>query len=477
MTTERARRTWGQRLVLLTCVTLVLGLVATAGGLTYAYSKYSRLGRVRLGTVLTERADPGEPRNILLVGVDSAATLDPDDPARAGREDVGGLRSDTMMILRADPATGDARLLSLPRDLWVPLASGGRQRINAAIQIGGPTELIDTIESYLGIPIHHYVQVDFAGFRGLVDVIGGVDVWFEHPARDPRSGLDVPDTGCVTLDPDQALAYVRARHFQQLRDGRWRTDPTGDLGRMSRQQDFIVRALRRAVEKGVRNPVTLDGLIDAALATVTVDDQLRADDIVDLATSFRSFRPDALELHSLPVVSGNAGGASILRIVEDDADAVLDLFRDAVPDGPVVAADVRLAVLNGTGITGQAGEASAALEALGFVSTGTGEAESFDIERTEVRYAPGELEAADLVARHLVAGAVLVEVPAGLDAPVVIVTGSDFAGIRTTPAPATSTTTPPPSMTTTAAAPTTSSSTTSTSVVGQVPAPPAGSGC
>ena len=80
-----------------------------------------------------------------------------------GRDDVGGLRSDTIMVLRVDPAAEQASLLSLPRDLWVPLASGGNQRINAAIQIGGPEDLIDTIEEYLGIPINHYVQVDFAG--------------------------------------------------------------------------------------------------------------------------------------------------------------------------------------------------------------------------------------------------------------------------------------------------------------------------
>lgn len=470
---RRQPRTWGQRLVLLVSGSLVAGLLATAAGLGYAYAKYSRLARVELGSVLTERSSNDAPQNFLLVGVDSAASLDEDDPVRDGRSDVGGLRSDTMMVLRVDPASERASLLSLPRDLWVPLASGGNQRINAAIQHGGPEELIDTIEEYLGIPINHYVQVDFGGFRDLVAVIDGVEVYFEHAARDRNSGLVVEQPGCVMLTPDQALAYVRSRHYQEYRNGRWRTDPTGDLGRISRQQDFIVRALRRAVDKGIRNPVTLDRLVDAALDTVTVDDLLKAEDIIDLATRFRGFNPDLLDLYALPIENDTIGGASILRLLDTRAQPVLDLFRGTsaaavTPDG------VRVRVLNGSGIPGQAGGASDALEAAGFTSAGTGEAESFDIARTVVRYPAGQQAAADLVARHLVAGAALEAVEGSVGADVVLVTGADFAGVRATPRPATVTTPPTgPSSTTTS----TTGSTTTTSVIGYVPEPPPGSGC
>lgn len=449
----------------------MVGLLATAGGLGYAFAKYSRLARVELGSVLTERSASDAPQNFLLVGVDSAANLEADDPVRDGRAAIAGLRSDTLMILHVDPESERASLLSLPRDLWVPLASGGRQRINAAIEIGGPEELIDTIEEYLGIPINHYVQVDFAGFRDLVAVIDGVEVYFENAARDRNSGLNVEQPGCVMLSPDQALAYVRARHYQTFRSGRWRTDPTGDLGRISRQQDFIVRALRRAVDKGIRNPVTLDNLVDAALDTVTVDDLLRADDIVDLASRFRSFNPDLLDLYALPVENGTVGGASILRLVDTEAQPILDLFRGT--DAAAVTPDgVRVRVLNGSGRPGEAGRASDALVAAGFTSAGTGEAERFGIARTVVRYPAGQAAAADLVARHLVAGAALEEVSGSVGADVVLVTGVDFAGIRTTPVPATSTTTSHTSSTTT-----TAPSTTSSGAIGQVPQPPPGSDC
>ncbi len=476
---QRGRRTTRQRLLLAFNCVVVVALLSTAAGLGYVYSKYSRLPRVQLGSVLTEASSNNEPRNILLVGVDSAANLAPNDPARAGRGNVGGLRSDTMMILHLDPGTTRASLLSIPRDLWVPLASGGTQRINSAIQSGGPGELIDTIEQYLGIPINHYIQVDFAGFQELVDVIDGVEVYFAKPARDSRSGLDIEQAGCVTLDGQQALSYVRSRHYQIYQDGRWRSDGSADLGRISRQQDFIVRALRRAVDHGVRNPVTLDRLVNAGLDTVTVDDLLTADDIVDLARAFRGFDPGSLDLYSLPVVSGSAGGASILRLVDEKAQPTLDLFR-GTDTGDLRPADVRVRVLNGSGVTGQAGQAGRDLAAVGFGAAGTGEAERFDVTETLVRYTAGGEAKADLVARYLDPSARLELVDGPLEADVVVVTGSEYAGVRTTPrppGPSTTTTTTATTVTAGASSSSTTSSTTSTTVVGFVPEVPPGVDC
>jgi LCP family protein required for cell wall assembly len=459
--------------VLLTCSGLIVGLLGTAGALGYAYSKYSRLSRVELGSVLAEEVSSDEPQNLLLVGIDSAARLDPDDPRAAGRDAV--LRSDTMMVLRVDPGAEQAHLLSIPRDLWVPLPSGGNQRINTAIEIGGAPELIDTIEGYFGIPIHHYAQVDFAAFRELVDVVGGVDVWFDHPTRDRQAGLDVPEPGCIRLEPDQALAYVRARHLQTYEDGRWRTDPTGDFGRMSRQQDFVVRAVRRAINRGARNPVTLDRLIDAALVAVTVDDQWKAEDMAALASRFRLFDPDRLIRHSLPVVDASIGGAAVLRLVDDEARPTLDLFRGVDGDAELTPADVRVEVLNGTGRTGQAGEISAGLEGAGFTTVGVGEAERFGFEQTVVRHLASSAGAADLVARHLDPGAVLEEVDGSLGADVVVVTGMDLLGVRDVPVPSSATSAPPSS--TSSTAPAATSSTTSTTAIGLVPTPPEGVSC
>jgi LCP family protein required for cell wall assembly len=453
-------------------------LLLTAGGLAYVYTKYSKLSRVALGSVLTAKEDESAPQNFLLVGVDSAANLAADDPARAGRGNVGGLRSDTVMVLRVDPGSGEAKLLSLPRDLWVPLASGGNRRINSAIQNGGPGELVDTIEGYLGIPIHHYVQVDFAGFQELVDVIDGVAVYFPTPARDTRSGLAVAEAGCVTLDGQQALGYVRSRHYEYYEDGRWRTDQSADLGRISRQQDFIVRAIQRAFDRGARNPLTLDRLVDAGLATVTVDDLLTADDIIELGSAFRGFDPGALETYSVPTRPGFVGGASILRLQDEQAQPILSLFR-GTSAGDVQPSDVRVLVLNGSGITGQARETTTALVAAGFSSAGAGEADRFDATDTLVRYTVGNERKADLVARYLDPAARLELVEGPLDADVVVVTGATLSGVRSTPRPpapsTTASTTTTTTVVTSSTAPTTS--TTSTTVVGYVPATPPGVDC
>ena len=474
-----SRRSRLQRLVLGLNCALVVTLLATAGGLAYVYSKYSQLPRVQLGSVLTERGSAGGPQNFLLVGVDSATSLAPDDPARSGRDDRSALRSDTMMVLRVDPGAGRASLLSLPRDLWVPLASGGNQRLNTAIQVGGASELIATIARYLGVPINHYIQVDFAGFQRLVDVVHGVKVYFDHPARDTRSGLDISAAGCVRLEGDQALAYVRSRHYQRFENGRWRTDPSADLGRISRQQDFIVRALRRSVDEGVRNPVILDRLVNAALDTVAVDDLLTADDIITLGRAFRGFDPGALDLYSLPVTDDVVGGADVLRLLDAEAQPTLERFRGTT-SGAVGPGDIRVTVLNGSGITGQASQISDALATVGFGAAGVGEAERFDVTVARVRYVAGDEAQADLVARYLEPAPLVEQVDGPLPADVEVVTGTQPTQVRPSPRAASPSTSTPSTTTTTSTiigSSTSTSSTTSTTAIGYVPQAPPGVTC
>ena len=233
-----------------------------------------------------------------------------------------------------------------------PIAgAAGRDRINAAVQIGGPEGLVETIRDFFGIPINHYVQIDFRGFSEIVDALDGIPIYFPNPVRDLRSGLFVEEAGCTTLDARNALGFVRSRAYQEQIDGRWRTDGTGDLGRVRRQQEFIVRSLDRAFDRGLRNPVTLDALIDGALDAVTVDDTLDGDDIIDLASQFRRFDPSSLDLYELPVASDTVGGASVLRMRSRAAEPVLDIFRNEDPNA-VSESSIRVQVLNGTGVPG-----------------------------------------------------------------------------------------------------------------------------
>jgi polyisoprenyl-teichoic acid--peptidoglycan teichoic acid transferase len=436
---ERRRRTWGQRLAVAAGCLSSFALVASAAGLGYILRKYERLPRVELTGVLDEQVDTGEPENYLIVGIDNPGDLPGDDPVRIGRDPT--LHSDTIMILRIDPASRRAALLSLPRDLFVPIpGTGTSRRINVAIELGGAQLLIRTINENFGIPIHHYVQVDFASFRGLVDAIDGVSVYLPAPARDPAVGLDLGEgPGCRKLDPTEALAYVRSRHYEEYIGGRWVEDPRSDLGRIARQQDFIRRALSRAIDRGARNPGTLDQLIDVGLSGITVDGQLTAGDIFDLGTRFRSFDPDSLLTYSVTGTPDVVNGAQILRLDEGpETEATFAIFRGGT-DTELVPASVRLSVRNGTGVTRQGADATAALRGVGFNATVAGDEPGGGAAGTVVRYPPGQEAAADLVARWLAGGARLeaVEGATGIE----LVTGTDWQGVSTAAAPSTSTTT------------------------------------
>lgn len=466
--TRRARRSVLQRLVVIGNVFAIVGFLAAAGLLAYSYDKFGQIPRVEIAEFLSESGDvaaDGEAENFLLVGVDSAEGLDPDDPVRSTRAEITGLRSDTVMILRVDPASSRAALLSIPRDLYVPIAGTGREdKINEAIQIGGPQGLITTIQDYFGIPINHYVQVDFFGFGQLVDALNGVPIYFPHPVRDLNSGLNVPEAGCVTLDPKNALGFVRARAYQEFIDGRWRIDGSGDLGRIQRQQVFIVESLARAFERGLRNPVTLDALIDSGLDAVTVDDTLDGQGIIDLVSQFRKFRPEALDMYELPVVDDTVGGADILRLQSREAEPVLDVFRDRDP-GAATESAVRVQVLNGTGSPGQASSASEDLRTAGFSIAGTADADDLGTPRTEIHHPPDDQPGADLLARWLSNGARLVEDP---DVETVtLVTGDDYEGTRAQPEPSDTTASTPTTLP--RASTTTTPTDSSTTVLGTVP--------
>jgi LCP family protein required for cell wall assembly len=455
----RLRRTWPQRLLIAFNVVLILLCLTGAGGLGYFYYKFGNLERVPLAKgILTPEEPPGEPQNFLLVGSDSRAFVEEDAERESfgSESDTGGQRADTIILVRVDPRTKHAAMVSFPRDLYVPIAPDGHhQRINTAFT-NGPQQLIETIKTDFNIPIHHYAQVDFKGFQGLVDAVGGVIVYLASPVRDRVTGLHVVKTGCVELGGGQALAYVRSRHFQYLEDGRWKTDPRGDLGRIERQQDFIRRALREALSKGLTNPARLNRLVNVGLKNVQVSKSLDLRDIVNLGKNFRSLAPDTLSQYSLPVTSGRtSAGASVLRIEEDDqdeAERIFDVFRGTPPPSsqPVEPSAVSLRVLNGSGIGGQAGETSSALQQHQFTVGTPGNTSQGS--RTTIRYGSGQEAKAHLLARYLVSGADIVPSSSLRSVDLELVTGSDFEGVRATPLPATATTvtitppttTPPP---------------------------------
>ncbi|MEZ5251281.1 MAG: LCP family protein [Ilumatobacteraceae bacterium] len=124
----------------------------------------------------------------------------------------------------------------------MPIAGrSNKNRINSAYVKDDPTRLIGTIYNNFGIWPDHFIQIDFCAFKTIVNGLDGVAVPFEYPARDVNTGLYVAEPGCFTFDGDHALAYVRSRKYQYYVDGKWKSDPVSDLGRVSRQQDFLRR--------------------------------------------------------------------------------------------------------------------------------------------------------------------------------------------------------------------------------------------
>src|SRR5919108_1248196 len=278
----RARRI--RRRLLVGCsLLLVFMVLATTAG--YGYVHY-RFGQIRSVTVRgLHKATSGRPLNFLVVGSDSRAGLD-----EGGRRygDVGGQRNDVTLIVRVEPARRRVSLLSIPRDLVVAVAAGGQNRINAAFG-GGPGQLVQTIEQNFGIPINHYVLVDFDGFQAIVDALGGIDVRFPYPSRDLKSGLDVSEPGCHHLSGRGALALARSRYFSYQLHGVWHSDPWADLGRIRRQQAFLQALTKAALAKGLTNPVRANAFVGSLVHQVTKDSALRVTEVIRTAAAFRSF--------------------------------------------------------------------------------------------------------------------------------------------------------------------------------------------
>jgi polyisoprenyl-teichoic acid--peptidoglycan teichoic acid transferase len=389
----------------------------------YALAEWNSVDRIDLDT---DAAEAGEPLNILVVGSDSRAGESPGEAA-----EVTGKRTDTIMVVRLDPASEHVAVLSFPRDLWLPIADTGEPaRINSAYSESGEQQvLIDTIRQNFGITINHWIEVDFQGFRDLVDALGGVTLYFDHALRDRASGLYVTDLGCVTLDGDMALAYARSRKAEYLTDDGWEDDPQSDLSRITRQQTLMREALREALDQ-VDNPLRLRELVAVGTDNVSIDRGLGLSDIRRLADRFSEIDPENFQTASLPVQPRPGDELATVVVDERAAEPVLNVFRGLDP-GEVSPSLVEVSVRNGTVADparqrdGLAGAVSDELADLGFEVTPPGDDAEFH-EHTTVRYAPGEATYGQRVARHITGGVFLEEDPALDHGEVTVVVGADF---------------------------------------------------
>ena len=455
----RPRRTWMQRICILFLVVAFLSASLSAVLLAYAKDTLSSIPRTAFGNILTQETtgafqsevigedDTSNPIesleretiNFFLIGTDSVASLPEDHRLRQTRSSAQ-LLTDTLIILRLDTGessegklgTTDVSVVSIPRDLWVPISGygGEHQKINSLLTFTGPQTLVQTVRDYFAIPIHHVIQVDFNGFLELFEIIGGLDIYIEFPIKDKKAQLSIEETGCVSLTPEQGLGIVRSRTMQAYIQGEWReVDSLSDLDRMDRQQDFLILALQQAFDSGFRDPGKIRKVIEDVFrgGYLTLDDRMTPEDMIDLANRFSGFDANALNRYTLPTFFDWDGPYSILRLYEAEAQIILDVFR-----GDQTEKSFGITLLNGTGISGEARRISNDLVAAGFRVSETGNAQSFDFELTTIYFDASQKDSALLLQSHLLSGAELIQRDAQTGKGIEMVFGRDYSGVSDT---------------------------------------------
>ena len=269
--------------------------------------------------------------NYLMVGSDSRSGFasPADDPFAVGSEDLGlGQRSDTMIVLRYDSGSGSIALLSIPRDLYVSISGAGKDdRINSAFS-RGPDVLVKTVQTALGIPIHHYLEVSLLGFKQVVDAIKGVEICVPHSARDQKIGLILLYPGCYRMDGALALAYSRSRYYEEKIDGEWVIDGTSDIGRSTRQRAFIVAMIKQTAKYAAAHPFETSDLISSLAEAVRVDPNL---DLMTFARRMRKVADGVSESFQLPVENARIDGQSVLVLMQDSAAPIIQYFAGNGP--------------------------------------------------------------------------------------------------------------------------------------------------
>ncbi|WP_422769759.1 LCP family protein [Plantactinospora sp. WMMC1484] len=322
---KRRRRT--RRILLITLLVLALlgGGGAVAAGI-YVKSLESGIERVEAFDEVPEESRPAkvatDAKNILILGSD---TRDPSN--------TGGSRSDTIILAHLPADRSSAQLVSIPRDTWVnvPKSKDGRHggrdaKINAAYAWGGIPLMVQTVEKFTGVRIDHVAIVDFAGFKEIVDALGGVQLTVEESFTSTHSLLPTGrrefKKGPQTMDGAQALDYARERYA--FKDG--------DFARIRHQQQVIRAILDKAASGGtLANPAKLNSFVRASADAVSVDKTLS---LFDMGMELRHLRSGNLTFITSPTKgTGRVGDESVVFAKTDEVKTFYDAVRrDAVPE-------------------------------------------------------------------------------------------------------------------------------------------------
>jgi LCP family protein required for cell wall assembly len=369
----------------------LLGLfVATAAGFGYGtWLYYHTQGKIQIDIGNVDSEEEGQPFNALLVGSDSREGLTEEEQFEFGAGPVSGQRADTIILAHVDPATDSVIMVQFPRDLWVPVNGDTENKINSALAYGRAA-LVRTVEDLTGLPIHRYAQVNIAGFRDIVDAIGGVTMCFPEPIPfDSHTGWEVTEeeVGEIELNGEDALRFVRSRNY-----------PTGDFERIKNQQRFMAAAVDKVTSTStLLSPTRLLKL--ARIAGENVRATMNIPALRSLLDRFRSFDPEHYEAYTAPNLG--VGAAGELSVVLPDMEAMKVMFNamganespaeaDGVPSISPTIVDV--GVYNGTFEPGVAELAAGQLEDALETPAGTIElvevanADHFDFKGHVIRY-------------------------------------------------------------------------------------------
>ena len=495
----RARSALRRRLTRTGIGLLALIVVVAGGGFGYYYYRTSQIHHVKAPHIVAAK---GPTENILLIGSTSRCAAKSIALYRQEcANGVNGINSDVVLVAHLDATTHTISLLSIPRDTFVPGARSGNalcggtspltpglcaDKVDSAL-VEGPDQLIATIEQDFGIPINHFVELNFASFTNVVNALGGLKMYFPDRLYDASSFLKITKTGCQLLNGTQALALVRSRHLYYFTKGETPNyaaiqavttpsgpyytassgghyDGTGDLGRIVRVHLFLKALAQQVASAGLGDFIRDNNLISAVAPNLTVDSGLTPLDMVHLVLDFRHANFGSAPEMTLPTITygqpytyDGAPYGDVIFPTEPQDQRVVDQFLGTKLD-PLAPSSISVSVVDGTNSASQTAQVAASLTRLGYHVVPTSTTSYVGpVSETTVLYTPGHIAQAQQVMRSLYGTVVLGQgKPAGR-AEVSVVAGSDLA-VSAPPVTAPSTSTAPSST----APSSTSSSTTST---------------
>jgi len=392
-----------QRRALLLISGAMSALVLLAAGSAWGITSYvnGSLGRVDAGT---SGLPSSGPLNFLVAGVDDRAGLTRQQQAtlHVGPSE-GESDTDTLMIVHVPTGRHSVQVVSLPRDSWVSIPGHGMNKINAALGIGGPRLMVQTVEQDTGVTINDYVSVNFLGFVKVIDALGGVNICLPYAVDDSYSGLHLA-AGMHHVNGVTALEFARDRH----------SFATSDFARIQDQQQLISSAFTEAISSGmIANPVRLENFLSSLSAAIKVDQGFN---VVSLADQMRGISPNNVTFTTVPVGNASYTTPTGQSAVLWDPAAAKKLFGQLKSDRPASArphkaknaghalrrSQVSVDVYNGTFVGGLAASTGTQLTTLGFrVHQANLDWTSQNIGQTMIQYPAGSQAAAQLVQRVL----------------------------------------------------------------------------